>query len=534
MDLVPGFRQKLKNFTSSSVSEKPLNFMNNMSLFQENSSPENIDYSDNIVFIRSTSAIFSNLTHSALQSVAMGVKSNKNEDDNENYNLSRQYEAILKTRKLIINADGSNDNIKVSEESNNSTSNVSIICLLVQSLFGAYCDMKKIENNNKSGLENGENNGQDGRDVDGQDKGDESGSPMSHSTESGRLVQSAGCSIVLLAFAEANQGDESKRVTGGSVGGRTAGGGSTGGGGVGAGGAGGGRGSVNKESVKRISVHSSYASVTLTDAVLEITHALQSESSTSLRSEVVFLKRICAANLLTVLVQNLLCHFSSSSSSSSSSSPSTPVPPSISLSAAHQTVDGLGLLLRTYELFLAAALYGMGDFEPYVRVQCGTVLRMLVPLAPIARERTIKPAPYVPLSTVNEVVCSAEEGTEGKPWKQSGIRFTMTQEEKMSKLIESLLSRKPLQRITESTDPLDVFLINELASKTHLLPILNRLNKPYKKILAPKGFENIPCKKVSVRPYQWDGVSWLLQLYRCGLGGVLAGNTVYYYNRKLV
>ena len=173
----------------------------------------------------------------------------------------------------------------------------------------------------------------------------------------------------------------------------------------------------------------------------------------------------------------------------------------------------------------------MGDFEPYVRVQCGTVLRMLVPLAPIARERTVKPAPYAPLITVNEDVGRAEEGKGEKPCKQSEIRFTMTQQEKMSKLIENLLSRKPLQRITEGSDPLDVFLMNELASKTNLLPILNRLNKPYKKTLAPKGFENVPCTKVSVRPYQWDGVSWLLQLYRCGLGGVLAGKTVYHYNR---
>ena len=26
-----------------------------------------------------------------------------------------------------------------------------------------------------------------------------------------------------------------------------------------------------------------------------------------------------------------------------------------------------------------------------------------------------------------------------------------------------------------------------------------------------------------VRTYQWDGVSWLLHLYHCGLGGILAG-----------
>ena len=460
----------------------------------------------------------------------------------------------------------------------------SISRLIVQSLFSGYCDMKKIENEKKDDNEN-KSKGNHEQDIVGQDKCNESGSPISHSTESSLLVQSAGCCIVLLAYAEANYSDDECRSAGagrgvGGVGRGSVEEGRTGevsegarrsmrvgwmiregsegarrpmkvGGTIREGSEGARRpmkvgGNVREGGEGAGSAHASSASVNLTEAVLEITQALQSESSTSIRSEAVLMRRMCAASLLTVLVQSLLSpstssSFSSSfatsssssssstsSSSSSSSSSNTSIYLSASPSVTHQPVDGLRLLLRTFELFLAAALYGMGDFEPYVRVQCGTVLRMLVPLAPIAREHTVKPAPYLPLLTLNEDECSVGDSRGEKPCNNTGIRFTMTQQEKMSKLIENLLSRKPLQRLTESTDPLDVYLINELASKTHLLPNSNPLNKPYKKSSDLKEFKNILNKKVSVRPYQWDGVSWLLQLYRCGLGGILAGGLPFF------
>ena len=530
-DLELGFHQTLRNTSERYVLDnKSKNVLSEISLFQEHSNLKDFNGSNNILFIRSISAVFPNLSHSALKSVAIGKEYEIIKFENENENENRKKIFVCENavnsndENKILNVESNEEHVDVAEKVKKVEKvdkkglSRSISRLIVQSLFSAYCDMKKIENENKS-------KGNYGQEMDCQDKCNESGSPISHSTESSLLVQSAGCCIVLLAYAEAeaNHSDDECRSAGAGRGiggvergsvedGRT------------------GEGSKGARRPIKIGGNASSASLNLTEAVLEITQALQSESSTSILSEAVFLRRMCAAHLLTVLVQSLLSPstFSSSSSSSSSSSPSSSsshssIPLSVSPSVTHQPVDGLRLLLRTYELFLAAALYGMGDFEPYVRVQCGTVLRMLVPLAPIARERTVKFAPYLPILTLNEDECSVGESRGEKSCNSTGIRFTMTQQEKMSKLIENLLSRKPLQRLTESTDPLDVYLVNELASKTHLLPILNSFKKPYKKTSDLKGFENILNKKVSVRPYQWDGVSWLLQLYRCGLGGILAG-----------
>ena len=475
MELGPGFRQKLTNYTELRVGDKPKCFPHKISLFRDNLSAEKISNGDSIILVRSISAIFPNLTHLALKSVAMGEESEKSACEKNNENDSETVEEIT-------NVESSSDFFDTAEKVENRSPKRSMSRFIVQTLFKGYCDMNTIENEIENGTTN-ENRRNLKRDVDGQHKRNEAGSSTSRGTESGRLVQSAGSSIVLLAFAEANQGDDESKSAGGGC------------------------------------VQRSSPSVNLTEAVLEITAALQSESSTSLRSQLVISKRVCAANLLTVLVQSLLCPATSTSSYAPSS-----IPQSIFLSVTQQLVDGLVLLLRAYELFLASALYGMGDFEPSVRAQCGAVLRMLVPLAPIARERTVKPAPYVPPIFAYEDECSVGDSRGEKPDKKTEIRFTMTQQEKMSKLIENLLSRKPLQRLTDSTDHLDEYLLNELASKTHLLPIFNSVNKPYKKASVLKGFENVSKKKVYVRPYQWDGVSWLLQLYRCGLGGILAGD----------
>jgi hypothetical protein len=51
---------------------------------------------------------------------------------------------------------------------------------------------------------------------------------------------------------------------------------------------------------------------------------------------------------------------------------------------------GLKVLLASYEQLLGVALAGMGDFEVLVRGHSGTVLRYLVPLAPLAREQIRK------------------------------------------------------------------------------------------------------------------------------------------------
>ena len=218
----------------------------------------------------------------------------------------------------------------------------------------------------------------------------------------------------------------------------------------------------------------------------------------------------------------------------------------------------------------------MCDFEPCVRTQCGIVLRTLVPLAPLAKEWRQKSR----IGNVTENnVGNIEIGTDTDKER----RRNPMKESKISKLIDNILSRNSLPRISESVDTYDQYLLQELADKTNLLPYLskkNRNNKNYQKSDRDKhqnknkkadDFDDIDdsnnnnnetetgneteaqagagagaetknenknksmslgvnsivtshCDGMqAVRPYQWDGISWLLHLYHCGLGGILAG-----------
>jgi hypothetical protein len=178
----------------------------------------------------------------------------------------------------------------------------------------------------------------------------------------------------------------------------------------------------------------------------------------------------------------------------------------------------------------------MGDFEPCVRLRSGTVLRMLVPLAPLAKERSRKfVLPFAKQEGNDKSSAAITDLT--APCGRGTVRFKMSHKEKMAKLIENILSRQSLPRITESIDPLDAHLIRELAIRSLLLPApapqppvskasgrsdsKEALSRPG--ATPGTGPSRIDPSRVFVRSYQWDGVSWLLQLYRCGLGGILAG-----------
>jgi hypothetical protein len=186
----------------------------------------------------------------------------------------------------------------------------------------------------------------------------------------------------------------------------------------------------------------------------------------------------------------------------------------------------------------ASLIPGMGDFEPCVRLRCGTVLRLLVPLAPLAKEHSRKYVlPFAKQEGEDRSSAAVTDVT--APYGRGTIRFKMSHKEKMAKLIENILSRQSLPRITESRDPLDAHLMRELAVRSHLLPAPAPALQPVVSKTSGgsdgKVPHSTPCvtpgtrqarvdpSRVFVRPYQWDGVSWLLQLYRCGLGGILAG-----------
>ena len=81
----------------------------------------------------------------------------------------------------------------------------------------------------------------------------------------------------------------------------------------------------------------------------------------------------------------------------------------------------------------------MCDFEPYVRAECGVVLRSLIPLAPLARERTRQ-----------NKLKNVQNGT------QKIVGGETKGEGRLSSLIDSILSRHSPPRITDSEDTHDV------------------------------------------------------------------------------
>jgi SNF2 family DNA or RNA helicase len=93
-------------------------------------------------------------------------------------------------------------------------------------------------------------------------------------------------------------------------------------------------------------------------------------------------------------------------------------------------------------------------------------------------------------------------------------------ENKISVLIHHILSKAVLPRITDSLEPLDRFILTELDKRTSLM----RGNRGPKR--GTNGGKNGEYPRggsdQAVRGYQWDGISWLTQLRRCGLGGILA------------
>ena len=96
--------------------------------------------------------------------------------------------------------------------------------------------------------------------------------------------------------------------------------------------------------------------------------------------------------------------------------------------------------VRLKSLFLILfSVIGMCDFEPYVRAECGVVLRSLVPLAPLARERTRQNKLKTVQSSTQKIGGSESKG-----------------EGRLSSLIDSILSRHSPPRITESEDTYDV------------------------------------------------------------------------------
>lgn len=144
-------------------------------------------------------------------------------------------------------------------------------------------------------------------------------------------------------------------------------------------------------------------------------------------------------------------------------------------------------VLGAYEVLFATALRGLGDRDVDVRRTCVGVFRSLVPLAPLAKQTAARRAA---LSTVAT--------TEARDEVQGAI-------ERSSELLQHIFTKQNPFRIQRSHHPRDLDIMAELTKYSNLA----RLGLPS---LSP----------AQLRDYQWDGVSWLTQLRRFGLNGILA------------
>jgi hypothetical protein len=135
------------------------------------------------------------------------------------------------------------------------------------------------------------------------------------------------------------------------------------------------------------------------------------------------------------------------------------------------------VLLHDFVAVLGATLRRLGDPEPAVRRPAVAALRLLVPLAALATTRP-------------DVVDAGGDGANGDGDAAQRHR-------QLCDLAEHVLSRGRPPRLDESTRAVDVAATAQLRRQA-------------------------PAAALALRPYQWEGVSWLTHLRRCGLGGVLA------------
>ena len=152
------------------------------------------------------------------------------------------------------------------------------------------------------------------------------------------------------------------------------------------------------------------------------------------------------------------------------------------------------LLVVCYEAFLQICIKGIGQISAIVRKHCTSALRNLVPLAIVVQSRH----------------------TESGAGVSSGVDGMHSVANR-----SSVLSREPLPRLTESTDPFDRQVLCTLNAYVSLLSA-----PPSDVGSATTGRLEY---KQTLRSYQVDGVTWLTYLKRMGLHGCLADDMVSLY-----
>lgn len=144
----------------------------------------------------------------------------------------------------------------------------------------------------------------------------------------------------------------------------------------------------------------------------------------------------------------------------------------------HQLVrQRLGALVHCYEAWFTTALCGIGDSDPSVRRSCVQSFRLLVPLASVAKRASA--------------------------WRRSTASTSTSLPS--SDLLDHIFTKQSALKIQNSDRPQDVQIMAALAAKTNLWVE-----------------SSSSLHAAQLRAYQWEGVSWLSQLRRFGLNGILA------------
>ena len=158
-------------------------------------------------------------------------------------------------------------------------------------------------------------------------------------------------------------------------------------------------------------------------------------------------------------------------------------------------------LVGCYELLFATALRGLCDRDSGVRKCCVGVFRLLVPLASLAKQTSAKRAKLVVADDASVISPTSEASLVQKAVSKS------------SELLQHIFTKQSPFRLQKSTHARDLQIMEVLSKQTNLVAAESS---------GAAAHKAVTLSSAQLRDYQWDGVSWLTQLRRFGLNGILA------------
>jgi len=166
-------------------------------------------------------------------------------------------------------------------------------------------------------------------------------------------------------------------------------------------------------------------------------------------------------------------------------------------------------IIICYQKWFSTALYGLGDADAGIRRSSIEVFRMVVPMAPIAKQRSHQKC---------RVVEKEEEEDTTTIGDSSKVVESSIEDEgdsALSQVLLNLFSKETSVRIDLSKTDVDMKIIATLQQLTNLVDSsVSSSSHPSSTIK--------PLSSAKLRDYQWSGISWLTQLRRFGLNGILA------------